>query len=153
MALQLTDKALTPFCVDEIVSFHNTLKTSIGGSVCHFGCTSDDLKKKGFSCPNNICHKWLAGIEAEKATPQFSLDNTTVSLWPVEPWQIAKCYMASGQDAGNSDPHKTDLGDKLQLIINCKRFHPPQPYLTPFIYIGVDKMNEVIAGFYTKVFL
>jgi len=149
----MTAKALTPFCVDEMESFHTTLTTSIGGNVCHAGCTSDDLKKKKFTCPRNICHTWLAGIKAQSATRQFSLENTTVRLWPVEPWQIAKCYMGPGQDATNSDPLQTDPGGKLQLIINCKRFHPPQSYLTPFIYINVNKVKEVITGFDTEVFI
>ena len=149
MALQMTAKALTPFCVDEMVSFHTTLTTNIGGNVCHPGCTSDDLKKKNFKCPHNICHKWLADIKAESATPQFSLNNTTVRLWPVKPWQIAKCYMGPGQDATNSDPLQTDPIGKLQLIINCKIFHPKPP----FIYIDVDKVKEVITIFDTQVFL
>jgi len=144
MALQLTAKALTPFCVDEMVSLHNSLKTRFGGNVCA-RCTSDDLKKTGFTCPNNICHNWLAGIKAESATSQFCWKNTTVSLWPQHPWQIAQCLMGAGQDPSNTNPNKTDPGGKLHLVINCGRFHPPPVVLLPSRnYIDIEKVKEVI---------
>ena len=93
MSLKLTAKALSPFCRYEMVAFHNDLKTKIGSHVCSAGCTSEDIKKqrqnkkkKAFTCTSGICDMWLADIEAQRATAQFSLDNTTVSLWPVHPW-------------------------------------------------------------------
>ena len=136
MALQLTTKAMTPFCVNVIQSFHTSLKTSIGSSVCTAGCTNADIKKKKkkFTCRSNVCDKWLAVIEAERATGQYSVDNTTVALWPVNPWQIAQYYMGPGQDATNTSPSQTDPGGKLQLAINCKRFHP---------LINIDKIKVV----------
>ena len=152
-ALQLTANALTPFCDDEMVSLHNSLKTRIGGNVCHAGCIADDLKRKGFICPSNVCHHWLAGIKRESATSQFCWKNTTVSMWPEHPWQIAQCLMGLGQDPANKDPKKTDPGGKLHLIINCGRFHPPQPYHPPPIYIDIAKVEKVIAGCVTEVFL
>ena len=125
MALQLTTKAMTQFCVDVIKSFHNSLKTSIGSSVCSAVCSNADIKKKkkAFTCGSNVCDKWLAAIEAQQATGQYSVDNTTVALWPVHPWQIAQYYMGPGQDATNTSPSQTDSGGKLQLAINCKQFH------------------------------
>ncbi|KAI0207310.1 hypothetical protein LSAT2_008034 [Lamellibrachia satsuma] len=136
MALQLTTKAMTPFCVDVIQSFHTSLKTSIGSSVCSAGCTNEDIKKKKkkFTCGSNVCDKWLAGIEAQQATRQYLVDNTTVALWPVHPWQIAQYYMGPGQNATNTSPSQTDPGGKLQLAINCKQFHP---------FINIDKIKAV----------
>ena len=148
MALQLTDKALAPFCFDKMVSFHNSLKTSIGGNTCSVGCTSDDLKKKRFTCPDNICHNWLAGIIAQSEPSRLYWKNSTVSLWPVHPWQIAQCYMSRGQNPANKDPSMSDLGGILQLIINCKRFHQPE-----LDTIDIDKVKKVIAQFVIEEFL
>ena len=144
MSLQLTAKALTPFCEDEMVSFHTSLTTKHGSHVCSAGCTSKDLKKRTFACRSNVCHKWLADIKAESATSQFSLDNTTVSLWPVHPWQVAQYYMGPGQDPANKAPSKTDPGGVLQLIINCRLFHP---------LIDIDKVKKVISRFIMQVFI
>ena len=136
MALQLTTKAMTPFCVDVIQSFHTSLKTRIGSSVCGTGCTNEDIKKKKkkFTCGSNVCDKWLAAIKAQLATGEYSLDNTTVALWPVHPWQIAQYYMGPGQDATNTVPSNTDPSGMLQLVINCKQFHQ---------LINIDKIKAV----------
>ncbi|KAI0219788.1 NACHT, LRR and PYD domains-containing protein 1b allele 2 [Lamellibrachia satsuma] len=136
VALQLTTKAMTPFCEDVIGSFHTSLKTSIGSSVCSAGCTNVDIKKKKkkFTCRSNVCDKWLAAIEAQQATRQYSVDNTTVALWPVHPWQIAQYYMGPGQGATNTSPSQTDPGGILQLAVNCQKFHP---------LINTTKVKEV----------
>ena len=118
------------------MSFENSLITKHGSNVCSTGCTSKDLKKKNFTCPSKVCDKWLADIKAQSATSQFSLENTTASLWPGNPWQIAQYYMGPGQDSANIDPSKTDPGGVLQLTINCKLFHP---------LIDIDKVKKVIA--------
>lgn len=121
-ALQLTAKAMTPFCTDVIKSFHNSLKISIGSNVCSSGCTSRDIKKKSITCGSNVCNRWLSGIVPELATSQFSWHNTTVDQWPVAPWQIGKIFMGAGQDETNTNPLKTDPAGILQLTINCKQF-------------------------------
>ena len=149
MSLKLTASALSPFCQYEMVAFHNDLKTKIGSHVCSAGCTSEYIKKrkqkkKTFTCTSGICDIWLADIEAQRATSQFSLDNTTVSLWPVHPWQVAQYYMGPGQDPANVNPRSTDPGGVLQLTINCKRFHP---------LIDIDKAKKVIARFIMQVFI
>ena len=136
MSLQLTAKALMPFCIDEMQSFKKKLDKNHGSNVCSAGCTSNDLKKKSFTCPSNVCNKWLAEIKAQSATSQFSLDNTTVSLWPVHHWQVAQCFMGPGQDPGNKDPHNTGPGGILQLTINCKLFQP---------LINIGKVEKVMA--------
>ena len=140
LALQLTTKALTPFCKDEMVSLHTSLKTSIGSSVTCPGCTIDDLKKRNFTCPNNVCHQWFAGIKAQSAEQKFCWKNSKVSWWPDHPWQIAQCHMGLGRDDGNTNPLQTDPEGILQLIINCKHFHS---------LIDIDKVKEVITrGFF-----
>ena len=139
MALQLTTKAMTPFCVDVIQSFHTSLKTSIGSSVCSAGCTNADIKmmkKKKFTCGSNVCDKWLAAIEAQQATRQYSVHNTTVALWPVHPWQIAQYYMGPGQDATNTSPTQTDPGGILQVTVNCQKFQS---------LISTTKVKEVTS--------
>ena len=139
VALQLTTKAMIPFCEDVIGSFHTSLKTSIGSSVCSAGCTNVDIKmmkKKKFTCGSNVCDKWLAAVEAQQASRQCSLDNTTVALWPVHPWQIAQYYMGPGQGVTNTSPTQTDPGGILQLAINCKKFRP---------FINTTKVKEVTS--------
>ena len=123
MALQLTTKAITPFCKDVIESFHKSLKTSIGSNVCGTGCTNADIKKMKITCRSNVCDKWLSAIVPELATSQYSWRNTTVSQWPVAPWQVANIFMGPGQDPTNTNPFKTDPAEILQLAINCKQFH------------------------------
>ena len=134
IALQLTTKAMTPFCKDEIESFHNSLTTSIGSNVCHAGCITAGIKKKKITCGSNVCDKWLAAIVPELATRQYSWDNTTVAQWPVDPWQIGKIFMGPGQDATNTNPFQTDPAGILQLTINCRKFHQ---------LINTDKVKKV----------
>ena len=143
MALQLTTNALTPFCTNEMVSLHTSLKTSIGSIVTCPGCTIADLKKTTFTCPNNVCHHWFAGIKAQSATQQFCWKNSTVSMWPVHPWQIAQCHMGLGRDAANTNSRKTDTEGMVQLIMNCMPFHS---------LIDIDKVKEVITRFVIQCF-
>ena len=144
IALQLTTKAMTPFCKDVIESFHNSLKTSIGSTVCSTGCTNADIKKNKISCRSNVCDRWLSAIVPELATSQYSWRNTTVDQWPVAAWQVGKIFMGPGQDAANTNPPKTDPAGILQLVINCLQFHP---------LINVDKVKKVrsFIAFYFHV--
>ena len=132
VAVPLTIKAMAPFCVDVMESFHTSLKTSIGSSVCSAGCTNEDIKKENFTCGSNVCDKWLAAIEAQ-ATGEYSVDNTTVALWPVDPWSVAQYYMGPGHET-NTNQFQTNPSGMLQLVINCKQFHP---------LINIDKVKEV----------
>ena len=143
MALQLTTNALTPFCKHEMVSLHTSLKTRIGSNVICPGCTIADLKKKNFTCPNNVCHQWFAGIKAQSATQQLCWKNSTVSLWPDHPWQLAQCHMGVGRDPLNTIPSITDIEGMLQLTTNCMHFHS---------LIDIDKVTEVIARFFIQGF-
>ena len=136
-ALWLTAEAMTPLCKDRLTSYHNLLKKY---GVCSSGCTNQDIKDKKHC---RVCINWLADIKGQKVTKQFSLKNTTATLWPQHPWQIAQCYMAEGQDDANTDPHKTDPGGILQLVINCDlfRWHPP---LIPSLFIDRDNVKKVM---------
>ena len=138
IALQLTTKAMTPFCKDVIDSFHNSLlnTTNIGSAVCSTGCTSANIKNNAITCQSNVCDKWLAAILPQLATRQHSWFNTTVAQWPVAPWQIGQIFMGPGQDPTNTDPLKTDPAGILQLAINCKEFHHR---------INTDKVKKVMS--------
>ena len=99
---------------------------------CNEECTAEDKpemhdtdEKKGWviECPDDICNKWFAGIIEELCGSQYAWKNTDVRKWPKQPWQLAKMYMAVGQQPSQSDPAKTDALGLLQLIINCRKFH------------------------------
>ena len=129
-ALDRTIEVLRPFCLSEIKSFHNTLVQKHTLSSCGKPCTNSDITyhSKGGSwsitCPNNVCSRWLPDIVRERATKSTRLywQNSDVSQWQTQPWQLAKPFMDSVQDPACISPDGADVAGILQLLLNCKRF-------------------------------
>ena len=130
--LNCVAEGLTPFCKTVADELHKKLVCKLGNKQCSAGCTTKRIVKKlgpngkkswTIRCRDNICNKWVDSIVPLIATSQFTWNNSIVSEWPVESWQLAKIFMGSGQDPSNVDPSQTGALGLVQLLINCKEFH------------------------------
>ena len=76
------------------------------------------------SSGSGVCSQWLAGIVANLPWVGFKLtfNNSNINEWPIEPWQVAKLFMAQGQDPTSVSSNDTDASGILQLLTNCKHF-------------------------------
>jgi len=129
-ALNRTIDALRHVCLSEIKSFHDALVQKHTTSLCGKPCTHNDITyhRKGGSwsitCPSKVCCRWLPDIVRERTTKSTRLNwqNSDVSQWQTQPWQLAKPFMDSVQDRACIDPADTDAAGILQLLLNCKTF-------------------------------
>ena len=73
---------------------------------------------------SSVCSQWLAGIVANRSRGGIKLtfNNSNINEWPIEPWQVAKLFMAQGQDPTSVSSNDTDASGILQLLANCKHF-------------------------------
>ena len=131
-AVHITMEALRTFCQVKMQDLHQQLLLKHGGTQCSGTCSSKNITYNKnthnyvINCPSNVCSRWLADIVAEQATPKnrLTFGNCDISQWPVEPWQIAKTFMNSGQDPSSVNSNDTDASGILQLLKNCKYFTP-----------------------------
>ena len=133
IALERVGEGLTDFCKAVVHDFHKDLRLDFGDTECSDGCTGKEIVRKfgppdekkhwTIDCPNKICNKWLGAIELELATSQCTWENSEITKWSTEPWQLAKVFMACGQQKSNVDPAQTGVLGLLQLMENCKKFH------------------------------
>ena len=129
-ALHITVNGLRPFCQGEINTFHQTLVNTHGSTQCSVLCSSANIVYDNrrcnwsIACPSNVCSQWLAGIVAARAWHgiRLTFDNSNTNEWPTAPWQVAKVFMATGQDPACVSPVDTDVAGILQLLINCGHF-------------------------------
>ena len=127
MALQYVAEGLSPFCKDVIDNFRNEMMTSLKSTTCAAGCKIKRRRIRtdatsGWYIDCNICHKWLDCVFQQIDKHEFSWKNSKVSEWSTNSWQLAKIFMANGQDSSNVDHAKTDALALLQLMTNCKKF-------------------------------
>ena len=128
-AVHRTAEGLRSFCGREMSTFHNSLVTHCGSTQCDMPCTNADIVYSGgnwsISCGSSsrVCSQWLARIMANRSWGGITLtfDNSNINEWPIEPWQVAKLFMAQGQNLTVS-PNDTDVSGILQLLTNCKHF-------------------------------
>ncbi|KAI0212913.1 hypothetical protein LSAT2_002116 [Lamellibrachia satsuma] len=127
-AAHCTVEGLRSFCRSEMIAFHNSVVTLLGSTQCSVPCTNADLVygKGNLSivCNSGVCSKWLAKIVANLPYVGFKLtvNNSNINKWPIEPWQVAKLFMAQGQDPASVSSNDTDISGILQLLTNCKHF-------------------------------
>ena len=146
-ALHITMEALRTFCRARMNGLHQQLLLNYGATMCSGPCSSANIRHNRntnnyvINCPSNVCSQWLADIVAERATPRTRLTfgNCDISQWPVQPWQIAKVFMNSGQDPSSVSPNDTDALGILQLLMKCN-------YFTPFL----DNTKAQAVRLYTK---
>ena len=50
------------------------------------------------------------------------MSNSDIRQWPTEHWQVAKVFMAGGQDRASVKATDIDASGVIQLINNCKQF-------------------------------
>ena len=131
-ALTYVAEGLTHFCVTVVDEFHEELKLKFGDTQCSAGCTGKEIVRKfgpggrmywTIDCPDNICNKWLDGTAPELVTPRCRWENSEITEWSTEPWQLAKVFMACDQQKSNVDPAQTGVLGLLQLMKNCRKFH------------------------------
>ena len=129
-ALNRTIDALRHVCLSEIKNFHDTLVQKHTTSPCGKPCTHNDIiyrSKWGswsIRCPSKVCSRWLPDIVRERTTKSTRLNwqNSDVSQWQTQPWQLAKPFMDSVQERACIDPAETDATGILQLLLNYKPF-------------------------------
>ena len=131
-ALDQTIDVLRHVCLSEIESFHDTLVQKHTPSPCGKPCTHTDISYSkwwwwgswSITCPTKVCSRWLPDIVRERTTKSTRLNwqNSDVSQWQTQPWQLAKPFMDRVQDRACVDPADTDATGILQLLLNCKRF-------------------------------
>ena len=131
-ALHVTMEALRTFCRDQMKDMHRLLLLTLGRTQCRGPCPGGNIvydrnyNNYTINCPDNVCSQWLTDIAAYRATRRTRLntDNCDISQWPVEPWQVAKAFMNTGQDRANVNPNGTDASGILNLLLNCSFFIP-----------------------------
>jgi len=132
--LHCTTVVLQKFCEREMIIFHRSLSTAAHGNIrCLGPCTTANLVYTGrngihnwsIACPNNVCSKYLTGVLAARTRTQLRLhfENSNIGQWPTEAWQVAKLYMAFGQDPASTSSADTDAAGLLQLMTNCTHFN------------------------------
>ena len=129
-ALHCTVEVLRLVCDVKMNTFHQSLVGLHGSTRCSGPCTSGNIvfdpvrHHWSVVCPSNVCSQWLTSIVSGRAWPQVRLTfaNSNIEDWPVEAWQIAKVYMAQGQDTAATSSSDTDASGLLQLITNCGQF-------------------------------
>ena len=129
-ALHCTVEVLRPFCETTMNTFHQSLVRLHGSTRCSGPCTSANIvfdpvrHNWSVACPSNVCSQWLSSIVTERAWPgvRLTFEKSNIEEWPVEAWQIAKVYMAQGQDPATTSSSHTDASGLLQLITNCRQF-------------------------------
>ena len=69
------------------------------------------------------CAKWR-NVILSKCTKGTSpcWQNTDMYEWKTGPWEIAKVFMKSGQQASMAGAADTDPIGLLQLVLNCQLF-------------------------------
>ena len=118
-------------CSAEIKNFHASLLNKHGArGICSRPCTHGDVVAHGqcgnwsLQCPSNVCSYWLDEIirGRTKRSTRLNWQNSDFSQWQTEPWQIAKIYMAGGQDSACVNAADTDAAGIVQLLTNFKGF-------------------------------
>ena len=136
-ALKHMKQGLEGHANDVITSFHKDLLQSHSPKTCsHVECVSKNIIFSGGppdfwkfkkSCPAQVCDKWLSDIAQElqnvKASKNVYWNNSVVSRWPEDSWEVAKVFMEQGQRSTNSSPTECDVSALLVLMTNCKKFH------------------------------
>ena len=131
-ALHRTIDVLRNVCWAEMQTFHQSLLRKHGSTPCSKPCTHSDIitthgRRRGWSipCPSTpkVCSQWLVDIVREKLRQSTRLhwENSDLSQWQTEPWQIAKIFMERQERACISRAD-TDAAGILQLLMNCKLF-------------------------------
>jgi hypothetical protein len=128
-SLNIFRDALGPRIQKEIDKFHDTLKKNhrpVCGN-CDTKNINFDAKKKtwNITCPQ--CQPWLTDVAAKhaqcKARTLVYKDNSDISKWQNDSWEIAKFFMPRGQKGSNSGPDKSDSAALISMILNCKQMH------------------------------
>lgn len=73
-------------------------------------------------CPEGICDKLKAEIEANHCFGCPSWKNTDAKVWCTNHWQIAKCYMPPGGYCDIQTAEETDFNGIVSVILNCRGF-------------------------------
>ena len=152
-ALQCTVQGLRPFCQGEMNTLHQSLVNANGNTTCSVPCPSANIVfdnrrcNWSIACPNNVCSQWLAGIVALRVWNRFKLtfDNSSIDEWPIEPWQVAKVFMAHGQQPTSVFSTDTDAAGLLQLLTNCKHFRSTLRNKADAVSVYFPSENVIIA--------
>ena len=127
-ALNWTVGVLRTFCDVEVKKLHQLLVNQCGGTPCNGPCSSSHVqfvaRQWTINCPTNVCSNWLSAIAARRtrSNTRLAMSNVDIRQWQLQPWQVAKTYMGTGQDQSSTNSSDTDASGIIQLITNCKHF-------------------------------
>lgn len=129
-ALKCVVEGVAHFCKTVVDELHKQLVNDLGKKQCTAGCDAKKIVRRSgphgkcwtISCNDNVCNQWVEKIVPIIVTSQFEWRNSTIREWPTQSWQVAKIFMAHGQEPANVDPTKTDVIAMMQLMLNCKEF-------------------------------
>ena len=160
-ALHCTIEVLRHVCSAEMKKFHDSLLQTHRNGPCNAACSHSDIKtddkRKSWSihCPDNVCSAWLADIVKgrTKKSTRLTWQNSELSQWLTEPWQLAKIYMDHGQDRKCVNSADTDAAGIVQLLLNCKQFKQvldikkvdAVSVYVSFIFILANNLNLFVA--------
>ena len=104
-----------------------------------FKCTGCNVraKKSRRHCPENICGRFYDLIVHDHYRNEPLWDNTDVSRWTTDYWQIAKCYLSKGYKDKVSVRH-TDAGGLLSICINSKTIQRDITHLRNFKEVSIS---------------
>lgn len=101
-------------------------------------------------CPEGICNKFKAEIEANHRFRTPSWKNTDAKAWCTDSWQIAKCYMSPDGYSNVQSAEETDFNGIVNVFINCKRFDYLRGKERLFEEVNLDML---FCNLYTRVSL
>ena len=126
LCLSFAKDGLKDFADDSSKQFHqavlNTLKSN-GNPSCNGICIHATINNRGrVSCCNN-CQAFVDEIDQQNQRSfhfkQHNWKNSVMTLWPTNPWEMAKVFMNPGQKAAQRTPVDTDLSGILNFFDHC----------------------------------
>ena len=125
LCLSFAKEGLKDFANDTSKQFHKavlqTLKNNSNPS-CNGICNHATIYRGRVSCCNN-CQAFVDEIDQQNQRSfqfkQHNWKNSDMTLWPFDPWEMAKVFMNASQQATQRSPVDTDLSGILNFIDHC----------------------------------
>ncbi|XP_052227337.1 uncharacterized protein LOC127842048 isoform X3 [Dreissena polymorpha] len=122
LALDIAKLGFENFVTSESQNFHDHIYDQVR-STCT-SCTTENVRKKNFICPMQICNEVREKIMSEHRYNSGSWNNTDAQEWQTNRGycEIAKFYIQTDGYAAKTSFQEIDFNGVVSYMLNCKRF-------------------------------